>query len=101
MFKFMLFTFIKNVLNLVIFIHVPLTTQNSPPNSYDHTVGRGKLFLTPGYRKYEADLEHWLFVILSNVMALRFVNNIYHIVWYYLPIVCNHDNLILKRHQKK
>ena len=59
MFKFMLFTFIKNALNLVIFIHVPLTIQNSPPSSYDHTVGRGKLFLTPGYRKYEADLEHW------------------------------------------
>ena len=30
-----------------------------------------------------------------------FVINICHIVWYYLPLLCNHDNLTLKLHHQK
>ena len=44
----MVFTFLENALNLSIFTHAPLPTQNFPPNSYHHTLGRRKLLISPG-----------------------------------------------------
>ena len=39
----MMFTFLENAVNLGIFIHVFLTTQNSHPSSCYHTLDRLKL----------------------------------------------------------
>ena len=49
-FKFMMFTLLENVLilNLSIFTRVPLSSHNSPPSFYYHTLFRGKLFVAPG-----------------------------------------------------
>ena len=45
-FKFMVFAFLENALNLSIFTYAfPLPTQSSPPSSYHHTLGRGKLLI--------------------------------------------------------
>ena len=47
-FKFIGFTFLKNALNLGILTHALFPTQNSPPNSYHHTLRRGKLLISLG-----------------------------------------------------
>ena len=75
-FKFMVFTFLENALNLGIFTHVPsLLTQCSPLSSYHHILVRRKLLILNysllnwgggnydllyqnSIRKYESGLEH-------------------------------------------
>ena len=46
-FKFIVFTFLENALNLVILL-ISLPTQNSPPSSCHYTLGKRKLLITPG-----------------------------------------------------
>ena len=47
-FKFMVFTFLENGLNLGIFTYAsPFPTQIPPPSSYHHTLARGKLIIPP------------------------------------------------------
>ena len=74
----------RKSLNLAIFTDFPLPTQNLPPSSYHHNLGKGKLLIPPGciffenlfsptaergegnydllyqnlIRKYEDNLEH-------------------------------------------
>ena len=52
-------------------------------------------------RKYEDDLE--AYVIFLNVMALQFCKEYlsHSVVLSLLPLLCNHDNLTRKLHQKK
>ena len=45
---FMVFKIIGNALNLGVFTHAPLPSQNSPRSFYHHTLGRGKLLILPG-----------------------------------------------------
>ena len=44
----MVFKFLENVMNLGIFTHAPLLTQNLHRSSYHHILGRGKLLIPPG-----------------------------------------------------
>ena len=46
----MVFTLLENALNLAISSHalIPLPNKNLPPNSCNHTLGRGKLLILPG-----------------------------------------------------
>ena len=46
-FKFIVFTFLENALNLIILVMLPFPTQNSR-SSYHQTLGRGKLLIPPG-----------------------------------------------------
>ena len=55
-FTFMVFTFLENAINLGIFIHVFLTTQNSHPSSCYHTLDRLRLH-SPKQNFFE-DLFH-------------------------------------------
>ena len=45
--KLIVFTLPENVLNLGIFTHAPLPTQNLSPSSYYQSRGRGKLLIPP------------------------------------------------------
>ena len=47
------------------------------------------------------NIRLFVFCVICNFFKYIFVNNIYHIVWYLLPLLCNHSNLILNLHQKK
>lgn len=52
-FKSIVLTFLENALNLTIFTHPPLPSQNSPPTSYHHSQGRGKLLFPARYHFFE------------------------------------------------
>ena len=101
-FRFMVFTSLESALNLCIFTHVSLPTQNTPPSSYHRTLGRGKLIIPAGgifsnicFPQHQKGVEKTItcfikiqsenvkmiwtiylyfvwFVIFPNVMALQF-----------------------------
>ena len=70
----MVFTFLENALNLGIFIHAPVPTQNSRQNFLKICFPQPKkggenydLLYQNSVRKYKDDLEHWVIYILYNL----------------------------------
>ena len=47
------------------------------------------------------NIRLFIFCMICNFFKYIFVNNICHIVWYLLPLLCIQNNLILNLHQKK
>ena len=115
-FNFMEFTFLENALIRGIFTHTPphlklakflssLPRQKEITHSFENlfppTAERGggnyDFLYQNSVRKYKDGLA------LANVMALQFCKYYlsYSMVLILLLPLCNHDNLILKLHQKK
>ena len=112
----MLFAFRENALNLGIFTQRTFPTQNSMENFLKICVTqqqKGWRKLWVALSKFNRKIWRWLgtlgylfslwFAIFLNVMTLPFYIYVYHIasvVLSLLLVLCNHDNLALKLHQK-
>ena len=101
-FKFMVFTFLENALNLGIFIHALSSQSKLSSNSYHQIfgrVGRGKLLicLAAFFRKSVPpnSRERWRKIWFD-------LSKLNQKIWSWLgTLTSNHDNLILKLHLKK
>ena len=114
-FQFMVFTFLENVLNLCIFIHVPVPHSKLQKEVFENLFpprrkGWRKLWFA--LSKLNQKIWRWLgtlvylyfvwSVIFLNVMALQFREYLSNsVVLSLLPLLWNHGNLTLKLHQKK
>ena len=87
-FKFMVFSFLENVLNLGIFNHALLSPVKTLPRIL---LEIWKWLGTSGY------LYLVCFVFFSNMMAYH-MNLSYCMVLFLISLFCNHDNLWLKLH---
>ena len=71
-----------------------LSTQNSPPSSCHHILDRRILPIPPGSIFFENLFQQTAEKSRGNY-DLLYQNSIL------LPVLCNHNNLILKLHQRK
>ena len=75
MFKFMVFTFLENTLNLGIFIHVPVPLSKLQaeffedlfPPAAERDGKKYDLLYQNSIRKYEDDLDHYVFFLSFNL----------------------------------